>query len=114
MIKIYTNGNLAKETMSSIKDIPYELCSIDECNIAIIMTDNIVELKTNEGVLSDWNQRVPVIVCVKMTDENEDEICKFLSTYEITTGVECFAEYKHNLVKLVTCIIGSGRIRWIY
>ena len=105
MIKIYTNGNLSKETMSKITDLDYELSSVDKCDLIIIMTDRIIELETNEDILLDWNKRIPVVVCVKTIENNEDEICKFLIGYEVSTGVDCFTEYKSGLVELVKSII---------
>ena len=112
MLKIYTNGNLSKETMSQITDLPYELTSIDECNIAIIMIDRKIELEANEDTLLEWNKQRPVIVCFKTTEENEEEICKYLIEYEVSTGADCYVEYKPSLVELVKSIIRREMINY--
>lgn len=108
MLKIYTNGNLSKETMSQITDLPYELTSIGECNIAIIMIDRKIELEANEDTLLEWNKQRPVIVCFK----NEEEICKYLIEYEVSTGADFYVEYKPSLVELIKSIIRREMINY--
>jgi hypothetical protein len=105
MLKIYTNGNLAKETMSQITDLPYELTNIYECNIAIIMVNRKIELEANEDTLLEWNKQRPVFVCFKTTEEDEEEICKYLTEYGVSTGVDYFLVYKSSLMEVVKSII---------
>jgi hypothetical protein len=112
MLKIYTNGDLSKETMSKITDLPYKLTNIYDCNIAIIMVNRKIELEANEDILLDWNKQRPVIVCFKTTEENEEEICKYLTEYEVSTGVDCYAEYNKDLVELVKSIIRREMINY--